>query len=255
MRTDVERVLGGSGDDTLTGTSGQRGAGRRRRRRHAAGHRAAPTRWSAAPAATWPTTPRARARSSITLDDAPGDGEPGEGDDVAQRRRARLRRIGGRHARGLGRRRRAATATSGDDTFRGGAGADKFTGDGGDDTIDYSDHPAGVTADADGVADDGTTGANERDNVGTDVDNFTGGDGPDRLTGTTYPTRSAAAGATTSCAAATTADTLVGGEGNDDLGGDSGDDTLDGGSGGDRVSGGTRHRHRRLLRAAAAAST
>jgi hypothetical protein len=73
----------------------------------------------------------------------------------------------------------------GNDTMTGGSGADTFNGGPGTDTVSYVDRRAKVTVDIDGVADDGNAadGGATKDNVNTDVENLTGGAGPDTLTG------------------------------------------------------------------------
>ena len=81
------------------------------------------------------------------------------------------------------------------------------------DTVTYSTRTAPVTADLDGVADDGEAG--ENDLIWNDVENLTGGSANDRLTGS--------AGT----------NVLNGGTGNDVLDGGAGADLLLGGSGTD----------------------
>ena len=77
---------------------------------------------------------------------------------------------------------------------------------------------AAVTADPDGVSDDGE--ASEHDDVETDVEGLVGGAGNDVLTGWTGT------------------NVISGGAGNDVLDGQQGDDTLDGGPGDDALTGG-----------------
>jgi len=69
----------------------------------------------------------------------------------------------------------------GNDSLDGGTGADIISGGPGADTATYATRTVGVSVDIDGVADDGEPA--EGDNVKTDVENLTGGAGPDRLTG------------------------------------------------------------------------
>jgi hypothetical protein len=74
----------------------------------------------------------------------------------------------------------------GNDTFTGGSGADTFNGGAGTDTASYVDRRAKVTVTIDGTANDGNaadTSGSVKDNVNTDVENLTGGAGPDTLTG------------------------------------------------------------------------
>ncbi len=113
----------------------------------------------------------------------------------------------------------------GNDTYNGGGGGDTFadgafcTG-GGTDTVSYSSRPASdsLFISLDGVANDGVAG--ERDNVGTDIEDVTGGAGDDIITG------SAAA------------NTIDGGNGQDAIDGGAGNDTLMGGNDDDKLTGG-----------------
>jgi Ca2+-binding RTX toxin-like protein len=118
---------------------------------------------------------------------------------------------------------------SGDDTMDGNAGADVLNGNAGVDTANYATRSAAQTVTLDGTANDGdsTDGATltTRDNVKTDVENITGGSGPDSLTGTT--------------GSSSIANLLDGGAGNDTLIGNDGDDSLIGGLGTDTTNGGT----------------
>ena len=111
--------------------------------------------------------------------------------------------------------RTCSTAAAGNDVLDGGTGNDLLLGGSGIDTADYSARTAAVTADPDGVSDDGQSG--EHDDVETDVEGLIGGAGNDVLTGWTGT------------------NVISGGGGDDVLDGQQGDDTLDGGAGG-RVS-------------------
>jgi Ca2+-binding RTX toxin-like protein len=81
----------------------------------------------------------------------------------------------------------------GDDTLDGAAGADILDGGDGTDTVTYASRTRCVVADIDGAADDGErfpdpTGdcvVSEKDRIRTSVENLTGGSGPDHLTGRT----------------------------------------------------------------------
>jgi hypothetical protein len=106
-------------------------------------------------------------------------------------------------------------AYDGDDRLDGGPGADGIAGGSGTDTVVYykgSAQPVSVTIDD--LANDGQ--ANERDNVHSDVEDVTGGDGSDALTGNDR------------------ANVLSG-----DIGGDAspGNDTIEGGGGADSLFG------------------
>jgi Ca2+-binding RTX toxin-like protein len=235
VRNDIERVLGGRGADTLVGTTGDEELN---------GAEGDDTLRATSGADTLIGGPgRDLADYSsrtqpleISLDGEPGDGQDDEDDDV----RGDVERVyagSGADVLEGSAADNELRGNNGNDTLSGGAGADILTGSSGQDTVDWSDHPAGVTADADGSADDGTTGANERDNVGTDVEHQTGGSGPDVLTAT---------GGTNTLEGAGGDDTLSGRDGRDDLRGGPGadhldagghDDVIDGGEGDDEVDG------------------
>ena len=235
VRKDVERVLGGSGRDTLTGGEGGEqldGAGGDDTLRATAGA-------DVLIGGTGRDLADYAARTqplAISLDDEPGDGQADENDDV----RSDVERVfAGSAADTL-----SGSASdnelrggSGADTFTGGAGADTFTGNSGDDTVEYEDHTAGVTVDLDGSADDGTTGANERDNVGTDIDRIVGGAGPDTLTATSGGDVVDGRDGDDTLSGRDGEDELLGGPGADHLDAGGHDDTLDGGEGPDQVDG------------------
>jgi hypothetical protein len=105
-------------------------------------------------------------------------------------------------------------AGAGDDDLDGGPGADVLNGGDGSDSVAY-DGSAGVDVTFDGAANDGASG--EGDNVGADVEDVFGGDGPDKLTGD---------GA---------ANTIDGGAGDDHISGGKGEDVLLGGDGDDLI--------------------
>lgn len=107
----------------------------------------------------------------------------------------------------------------GDDVFDEGSatnGADSITGGNGVDRVDYSARSIGVSVSLDTTANDGQ--ASESDNV--DVENITGGAGNDTLTGSPV------------------ANVIDGNAGNDTLQGLDGNDALSGGEGNDSLSGG-----------------
>ncbi len=104
----------------------------------------------------------------------------------------------------------------GDDILTGGSGADALNGGFGFDLADYSDRSAGVTADLDGVADDGEPG--EQDTIAADIEDLVGGAGNDTLVGNGGE------------------NFLFGLGGNDSLDGGGGSDSASGGEGDDRIS-------------------
>src|SRR5206468_2490802 len=148
----------------------------------------------------------------------------------------------------------AISLGAGNDTLIAGTGADTLSGGAGTDTADYGARRAAVTVTLDDRAGDGATG--EGDNIGTDVDDITGGSGDDVITGSNSrnalrggagrDTLDARDGDDTldggagddSLTGGSGADALAGGDGADTLGGGDGDDSLDGGRGADTLGGG-----------------
>ncbi len=103
---------------------------------------------------------------------------------------------------------------AGDDELDGGPGADVLNGGDGNDVVSYSGAtPVLVTLDA--IANDGAAG--EGDNVGNDVEDIFGADGPDKLTGSAK------------------ANTIDAGAGDDRVTGGSGKDAIFAGDGDDVV--------------------
>jgi Ca2+-binding RTX toxin-like protein len=101
---------------------------------------------------------------------------------------------------------------AGNDLFPQGSakdGADSITGGPGEDRVDYSLRSGNLHVTLDDVPDDGESG--EGDNIGSDVEDVSGGSGNDVLTGNT---------------------------GNNKLDGNGGNDTLSGGDGDDELTGG-----------------
>ena len=150
----------------------------------------------------------------------------GDGDDSLQGGPGADTLEGGRHNDLL-------NGNDGDDTLSGGVlgagndGRDRFIGDLGFDTVDYTDHGGiSVTASLDGVANDGATGLNEQDNLDFGVEVVIGGSGPDVLIGDDNANR--LIGGLT---AADAGDLLIGNGGNDELFGVAGNDTLNCGAG------------------------
>lgn len=117
----------------------------------------------------------------------------------------------------------------GDDMFETGAnadGRDALRGGDGIDIVTYLPRTNGVTVTLDGRANDGE--ANERDNVGGDVEHITGSKGNDHLVGNGKPNEIRGLDGN---------DTMNGGKGADRLEGDEGDDDLTGGAGVDELYG------------------
>ncbi|MEY2433489.1 MAG: hypothetical protein QOC92_3214, partial [Acidimicrobiaceae bacterium] len=109
---------------------------------------------------------------------------------------------------------------------------DTLTGGNGVDSISYSsrfNRTVALNLTEDGVANDGSAAhkdlagksvPTEADNIGGDIENITGGDGPNTITGTDAD------------------NDLTGGDSNDNIQGNGGDDTLSGGFGQDTMGGG-----------------
>jgi Ca2+-binding RTX toxin-like protein len=117
---------------------------------------------------------------------------------------------------------------AGDDQLAAGAGPDTYVGGDGEDAVtDYAGRTVGVSVTLDGNGDDGEPG--EGDNVGSTVEDVTGGAGADTLVGNSSDNEfDGGAGD----------DAISGGDGNDGLSGGAGRDTIDGGAGRDDMVGG-----------------
>ena len=124
----------------------------------------------------------------------------------------------------------------GDDVIRPRASADTISGGAGIDKVTYSERADGVAVSIDSVADDGV--ANEFDNVSEDVENVTGGTGPDVIVGSLkINTLDGGDGADTLHGGGNT-DVLLGRNHVDKLYGEDGLDLLYGGPDGDGLFGG-----------------
>ncbi|MFL5909667.1 MAG: lytic murein transglycosylase [Gaiellaceae bacterium] len=203
--TGNDTLLGGPGGDTLNGDSGDDvldgGAGA--------------DRLGGGSGSDTADYSSRRAPVSVSLDDQWNDGEAGEGDDAASDVEKVLGGSAADHLVGD-----AAANTlngnGGDDVLDGGKGADTLIGGDGRDLADYSSRSGDVNVDLDNNADDGEGG--ERDNVRSDVEDVSGGRGDDRLVGD---------GDANSLYGGGGDDTLIGGMGGDTLSGGYGRDTAD----------------------------
>jgi Ca2+-binding RTX toxin-like protein len=119
---------------------------------------------------------------------------------------------------------------NGDDEFDPSYGADVVSGGAGTDGVTYRNRGEALSLSLDGVANDGAIstlgGSYEKDNLGTDVENLTGGLYFDELIGNDQPNR---------FDGDRDKDHLVGNGGNDTLIGNEGVDNLDGGAGDDTL--------------------
>jgi Ca2+-binding RTX toxin-like protein len=119
-----------------------------------------------------------------------------------------------------------------------------MSGGAGIDEADYGDHFASqVTVTINNVANDGSSGGAEGDNVRTDVENLQGGPNNDTLTGSTLDNQIFGMDGSDTVMGIGGDDTLLGdfqfqgGTGDDTLNGGNGDDTLGGGGGADHMIG------------------
>jgi Ca2+-binding RTX toxin-like protein len=134
----------------------------------------------------------------------------------------------------------------GNDFIEGGNDPDDMSGGAGVDQVDYQDHFANeVTVTINNVANDGSNGGAEGDNVRTDVENLQGGPKNDTLTGSTLDNQILGLAGNDTIMGIGGDDTLLGDfqfqsgtTGDDTLNGGNGDDTLAGGGGGDDMTGG-----------------
>ena len=255
VKSDVEVVQGGSGDDTLTGGGSANtllGGSGNDTLRGLGGNDVldGQTGSDAMIGGTGLDTASYAGRFAnlqVTIDGGVGDGEIGENDNVAGDVENLVGGSGDDYLRG----------SSGANTISGGAGndtvsglggndvinlgdgddvvdtggvkdgADKISGGDGHDTVDYGSRFAPIIVTINGSGGDGQAG--ENDTVKTDVEVVRGGPFADKLTGGAGPETLYGGG---------DADVLKGGAGDDALYGEAGDDTLDGGLGTDLADGG-----------------
>ncbi|HEX8647295.1 MAG TPA: calcium-binding protein [Thermoleophilaceae bacterium] len=204
VRTSVEQVRGGSGDDHLTGGSGGD---------YLLGGEGSDT-LTGGPGADYieggasSDTISGGYDPDVLIGDDGDDTLDGDaGDDLVQ-------------------------GTEGDDRLRGGTGADRVLGGAGSDTALYDDHAQPVTADLDEINyDDGTEG--EGDSIRT-TENLVGGQGDDRLVGNAAANRIAGGAGNDGVEGLAGPDVLLGELGDDTLRSDDGEaDSDDCGDGSD----------------------
>lgn len=127
------------------------------------------------------------------------------------------------------------------DTLDGGSGADSMTGGDGYDKTTYETRTQPITMSIDGVDNDGEV--NERDNIGNDIESVTGTPYADTMTGGTTPNGlflfgiggNDTLGGPTGVASN---EAMYGGDGNDTITGRDGNDSMQGGPGTDTLDGG-----------------
>jgi uncharacterized repeat protein (TIGR01451 family) len=207
VHSDVENVIGGLGNDTITGSAADNVFD---------GGPGADTFHGGGGSDTVAYSSRTNAINA-TIDGIANDGQVGEGDNIEPDVENLVGGSGPDQLIGSS----AANTLSGgpgNDFLDGGPGADTLLGGDGEDTVDYSSRMNPVNVSLDGVANDGQSG--ENDNVGTDVEDMIGGSGNDTLTGSALD------------------NVLIGGPGSDTLNGGPGDDILDAGGGADALNGG-----------------
>jgi Ca2+-binding RTX toxin-like protein len=250
VKADNEILLGGDGDDTLTGNIGENelnGGG--------GNDTLDPGRGAGdeliGGLGTDTVTYSSRTLPVIAnLDGLANDGELGEGDRIE----ADVENLTGGSANdrltgsaGVN----ILNGASGNDVLDGGLGGDLLLGGAGTDTADYSGRSNAVTADPDGWADDGEAG--EGDTVETDVESLAGGAGDDVLTGALGTNIISGGAGDDVLDGAQGDDDLDGGADDDDLTGGAGLDLLRGGAGDDRVS--ARDGYADMIRCAAGTDT
>jgi Ca2+-binding RTX toxin-like protein len=163
-------------------------------------------------------------------DGAANDGESGEGDNVSNVEGF----IGGSSndvlvGSGVG---GTLAGGPGDDTLQAGAGSGTITGGPGLDTVSYAGHNGGVTVDL--AAGTGPNG----DVIAGDVEGVTGGDGNDTISGSDAVNVLSGGGGNDTINGRGGDDQIFGGAGNDKLFGGDGNDKLSGGDGNDSLDGG-----------------
>ncbi len=115
-------------------------------------------------------------------------------------------------------------------------GPDNFVGGAGRDRLSFSNRSLAINLTANDVADDGEAG--EGDNVSSDIENLTGGNGDDTVGGTAADNELIGNDGNDSLIGEGGVDELSGGSGNDIVDGGDGPDEVSGGSGGDQAFGG-----------------
>ena len=205
--SDIEQLVGGSGDDTLVGNDGENGL-------------------------------FGLGGNDTLLGDA-GDGgsadrvSGGAGDDTVEGRGGADDVFGGTGTDRL-------SGGGGGDTLAGGEGADVIGGGADGDTVSYADRDDGVTVTLGDGRNDGTSG--EGDDVGGDVesvrgtfeaDTLTGSDGDNELRGGGGADRIDGRGGNDKLSGDFGDDVLTGGAGTDELRGGAGGDAMDGQAGED----------------------
>jgi Ca2+-binding RTX toxin-like protein len=200
---DIEDVVGGASNDTLTGSSGQNGLYGGPGEDTLDGG-SGPDLLDGGLGDDLVDYSGRQMRVTVDLDDAVGDdGQAGETDTVMATENART----GSGDDDL-------TGNGADNVLDGGPGGDVMRGLAGTDRVNYSSRSGPVVADLDGEpADDGESG--EHDSLAADLEELSGGSADDWLIGNGL------------------ANMLSGGAGDDVLDGDLGADILEGGSGND----------------------
>ena len=210
---DVEFVVGGGGDDLMTGSVAVEGFWGMAGQDTIDGGGGAD--WINGGPGADIADYRTRTRPlSLSLDGRANDGESGEGDLLT----ADLEYVvggGGDDSISGSAAVEAFWGMAGADTIDGGGGTDWINGGPGRDLADYSTRTVPVTVSFDGLANDGASG--ENDAISPDIEGAIGGGGADNLAG--------GAGA----------DTLRGGGGADLIDGRGGIDSVVGGDGGDQM--------------------
>lgn len=180
---------------------------------------------------------------TVTLDDQPNDGEPGEADNIHTDVETLVGGYGSDHLIGDSQANNLQGGP-GDDVLDGGRGADTMAGGPGIDTADYSSRTSPVNVSLDNQANDGEPG--EHDNVQNAIDVVRGGRAGDTLSGNNGSNTIYGGPGNDTIYGYGGDDVLAGEAGRDHLGGGSGRDRIDGGSGGDSID--ARDRYPDLVR-------
>jgi Ca2+-binding RTX toxin-like protein len=193
----IERVIGGDGNDFFRGNTG------------------ANTFEGRAGVDTVSYSERTAAQPvTVTANGVGGDGMAGEGDNVG----TDIENI---------------TAGAGNDTLGGNAAKNLLNGGSGIDTATYAGTALNVVANLDNLANDGPAG---EDDQLSGFESLTGGNGNDSLTGSTGPNRLDGGPGADVLEAGDGADAVVGGDGNDQLIGGAGIDSYAAGAGNDSAT-------------------
>jgi hypothetical protein len=228
----VERVIGGPGDDLIIGNAGANGADGGAgddTYRLGDGDDSTALQGLVGPDPGFDTLDYSDHAGPVTVELGSGiGGAAGEADGVG----VNVERIIGTAA---GDTLRGNSLSAADEVFRGGAGDDTIEGRGGTDLSDYGERGASVFFSLDGQDNDGVAG---EEDILTTIEGAIGGAAADTLTGDAVANIFRGGAGADTISAGDGSDTIDGGADGDVLSGEGDGDGITGGSGADTVNGG-----------------